>query len=63
MPVNLIAIAAGVLLIVNRTRIARRQAFRRIPVLSVFDRVASHPAPVVLVGTAWIVLGVWGLID
>jgi hypothetical protein len=53
---------AGVLLIANSGRIARNHPFRRVPVLRTGHWLWSRPA-IILAGTGWIALGVWGLLD
>jgi hypothetical protein len=63
MAMNLIAIAAGSLLILRRRVVAARPAWRRVPLLSSIDRAASRSWIVAVVGVAWIALGIWGLID
>ena len=59
--VNVVAIVAGVLLIGFRRQLPRGAAFSRVPVLRLFDRAARLTPVIMLVGVAWIALGVWGL--
>jgi hypothetical protein len=59
--VNVVAIVAGVLLIGFRRRLTQAATFTSVPVLRPFDRAARLTPVIVLVGTGWIALGIWGL--